>query len=205
MNEIIIHRIKNYISKTAKNEEFDKELDKFFYYNNRIIYIEGLHNFNNLMQIYLGNNNIRSFDMFEDLINLETLYLQNNYITKIDKLDKLKKLKYLILENNRITTIENLDKLVSLRQVNLLKNPIKTIYYGQIPEKASVYGFGMTYNELKRRIRICTNVKDIINKAIVIKSLEFWYKDHHLMKPSHPYRIKKNKEYYENVVKPLLK
>ena len=95
--------------------------------NNEIKEIKGLEKLKNLKNLDLSNNEINEIIGIESLNNLVSLDLSNNSINKIRGLDNLIDLTSLNLSSNQIFEINNLESLVNLEMLDISDNKIKEI------------------------------------------------------------------------------
>jgi len=171
--------------------------------SNQITEIKGLSTLANLQYLYLNDNQITEIKGLASLLNLQVLNLNNNQITEIKDLDTLAKLQYLYLSYNQITEIKGLNTLFNLHLLYLDGNQITytNINYLtlQLPPQiiicfANILNPSYNYRNATPRLikghEICVKAKLLLDKIIAANTIKWWYKNHHLMKPYHPYYIR---------------
>jgi len=172
-------------------------LQKLSLGNNQITEIKGLASLTNLQELYLYRNQITEIKGLDMLINLQLLDLSNNQITEIKGLDMLAKLQVLNLENNQIIELKGFDTLFNLQRLYLRKNRITytNINYLtlQFPPELYICLTNDYIDAAPRLIKgreICLKAKLLLDKIMIVNTIKWWYRNHHLMKPRHPYYIR---------------
>ncbi|CAL5997773.1 Conserved_hypothetical protein [Hexamita inflata] len=89
--------------------------------------LEGIQNWNQLLEINLDDNELENVTELGNLSQLQSLSLRSNKIENVDSLKELVNLTSINLQNNQIQNIESLKGLVNLTSINLQNNQIQNI------------------------------------------------------------------------------
>jgi len=158
-------------------------------YDNQITEIKGLDTLVNLQELSLTNNQITEIKGLKTLANLQILSLTHNLITEIKELETLVNLRELWIYNNKIIEVKGLKTLVNLQKLHLDHNQITTnINYLCIPDSL------IWPSNLIKGKKICLKAKLLLDKIMIVNTVKWWYVNHHLQKPRHPFCIRYHKK-----------
>ncbi len=159
----------------------------------KIIYIDLVEGFKNLMYLYLNDNKIQRLEnfCFKKLIYLD---ISNNLIRRIENLDNLIYLEHLNLEKNCIRIIENLNNNINLNFLNLSKQHLTKNQNMLIEDN-----FVNPDNKINTVLLDSNNIYDIIPLKILTNLEKLYLNDNKIYEFNVIVEVLSNMNYLKNL------
>ncbi|CAL6006017.1 Conserved_hypothetical protein [Hexamita inflata] len=106
--------------------------------------LEGIQNWNQLLELKLDDNELENVTEPENLIQLKSLSLSSNKIKNVDSLKGLVNLTIINLSCNNIKNVDSLKGLVNLTSIDLSCNNIKNV--GSLKGLVNLMNINLSYN-----------------------------------------------------------